>query len=142
MVQRIIDQLQFNLTIPSSVAISALLLGLVAVVYLGMAFGVRYGEHVWAGAHVGRLPAEKRWWSLFYGLGLLGSALVLLDAADVIEAGLIPAAWAMAAGFVVTCLLGLATLFALVKGSTWERMFFAPITFLGAGVAFWLTFLA
>jgi hypothetical protein len=115
------------------------LLGLAGLVHLGMAFGIRYGELVWSGAHVGRLPAEQRWWSLLYGLGLIGSGLVLLDLANVIEAW-IPTRWTTAAGFAVTCLLALATIFALVRGSTSERMVFAPITFLGAGLTSWLTF--
>jgi hypothetical protein len=129
-----------NISITSSVTISATLLGLVAIVYLLMAVGVRHGELVWAGTHVGRLPAEQRWWSLVYGVGLMLSGFVLLDMADSVGYELVPGDWLVAAGFVVVCLLGVATLVALLKGSRWERMFFAPITFLGAGLAYWLTF--
>ncbi len=141
MLQGIADRIETGLTPSSSAMISAGLLGLVAIAYLAMAFGVRYGEVVWSGSHIGRLPSEQRWWSLFYGVGLIGSALVLVDVADVADLDLIPATWDVAAGFVAACLLGLATLFALFRGTTWERMLFAPITFLGAGLAWWLSFI-
>lgn len=133
-------QLQIGLAISSAATVAAVLVGWVSIVYLAMAFGVRHGELVWSGSHVGRLPAEQRWWSVFYGLALLGSALVLLDLANVVALESIPQRWNVAEGFVATCLLGGATVVALVKGSTWERMFFAPITLLGAGVAYWLAF--
>lgn len=136
------DQFPMGLPITSSATIAAVLLGWVALVYLGMAIGLRHGELVWSGSHVGRLPAEQRWWSIFYGLGLVGSAVVLLELAEVVEVELIAEEWTVAWGFVALCLLGLATVAALVKGSTWERMLFAPITLLGAGMVYWLAFVS
>ena len=138
----IANQFQIGLSISTAAGVAAVLVAWVALVYLGMGLGLRHGELVWAGDHVGRLPTEQRWWSVFYGVALLASALVLLDLAGVVEVEFVEQHWIVAEGFVATCLLGLATLVALVKGTTWERMFFAPITFLGAGVAYWLTFVA
>lgn len=138
----IVAQLQISLPISASAIIAAVLLGWAALVHLGMASGIRYGELVWSGSHVGRLPTEQRWWSVFYGLGLLGSAVVLLHSAEVVEVGFIPTEWTVSAGFVATCLLGVATVVALVRGSRFERMFFAPITLLGGGLAYWLAFVS
>jgi hypothetical protein len=140
MLDRIADQLPFDLSATSAAIIGAMLLGWVALVYLVMAFGVRNGELVWSGRHIGRLPAEQRWWSLFYGLGLIASGYVLLESTGAIDVALIPDRWLGSADFAVMCFLGFATLFGLLGGSTWERMLFVPITLLGAGMAAWLTF--
>lgn len=129
-----------NIDVPSAATVSALLLGWVAVVHLVMAFGVRSGDLVWSGRRIGRLPAEQRWWSFFYGVGLIGSGLVLLELAEAIPSRLISGHWRQSAGFVVAALLGVATLSGLLKGSTWERMLFVPITLLGSGLAAWLAF--
>jgi hypothetical protein len=138
----VLDSLSDLVHIDASTAalISASLLAWVAVVYLLTAAGVRSGELVWAGRHISRLPAEQRWWSLLYGIALLGSGLVLLQLAGAINVELIPEQWLQGAGFAVTCLLAIATVAGLVRGSTWERMLFVPATLLGAGLAAWLTF--
>lgn len=135
-------QFQTGLSIAASATIAAVLLGWAALVHFGMASGLRYGELVWSGSRIGRLPSEQRWWSGFYGLGLLGSAAVILHSASVVEFELILEEWTLAAGFIATSLLGVATVFALVKGSTFERMLLAPITLLGAGMAYWLAFIS
>lgn len=119
---------------------SVALLGWVVIVYLAMGLGVRSGELVWSGRHIGRLPGEQRVWSLLYGGVLAASGVVLLDIGDVIDTGLLPDRWVPSAGFAVMALLTVATLFKLARGSTWERMLFAPIALLGAGMAAWLTF--
>ena len=140
MLQRLSDQIAIDVTASSAAVVSALLLGWVAIVYLVMALGVRSGELVWSGRYVSRLPAEQRWWSFFYGAGLIVSAYVLLEMTSVISPGWISDRWLEAAGFGVMGFLTLATVFALFGGSTWERMLFVPITLLGAGLAAWLTF--
>lgn len=118
----------------------AVCLILVAAIYLAMAFGVRSGELIWGGRHVGRLPGEQRVWSFLYGLSLLASALVILELSDAMTTGLVPSETLMSAGFAVTSLLGLATVTALARGSRWERWAFAPVTLVGAGLAGWLIF--
>lgn len=130
-----------NIDRPSIGYIAALLVGWVAVVYFSMAFGVRSGELVFSGRHVGRLPAEKRWWGFLYGLGLVLSGLVLLDLAGVTSLHWIPEGLDRSVGFVVAALLGVGTLFGAFAGSRWERMLFVPITLLGSAVAIWLTFM-
>lgn len=138
--QNVLDRLVAAVDPSLAAMVSAALLGWVAVVYLIMGFGVRSAELVWAGRHVSRLPAEKRVWSVLYGLGLLASGLVLLDLSGTIGTGLVPSGFATSAEFVVLAFLGVSTAFALFVGSTWERMLFAPITLLGAGLAGWLIF--
>jgi hypothetical protein len=135
----IADRLPFDIDPPSAAILSASLLAWVALVYLVMAFGVRSGDLVWSGRHPGRLPAEHRWWSLLYGIGLLGAGSILLEMTGVIDTGLLGSRWLDSAGFAVVSVLGVATLLALARGSTWERVLFVPITFLGAGLAAWLT---
>lgn len=129
-----------NIDRPSIGFIAALLVGWVAVVYLTMAFGVRSGELVFSGRHIGRLPAEKRWWGFLYGFGLVVSGLTLLELAGVTSMNWIPGNLDRSAGFVVAAVLGVGTLFAAFSGSRWERMLFVPITLLGSAVAIWLTF--
>jgi hypothetical protein len=116
------------------------LLGVVGLLYLAMGFGLRWGELVWSGRHVGRLPAEQRWWSFFYALGLLGSAYVLLELTDAVDLGLLPTAWVEASGFVIMSFLGVATLASLFAGSRWERFAFAPVTLAGSLLAAWTIF--
>ncbi|MFP3880879.1 MAG: hypothetical protein ACLFRT_08280 [Actinomycetota bacterium] len=140
MLAEITSQIPVEMDIPMAAITSASLLGWVAMVYLIMGFGVRSGELVWSGRYIGRLPGEQRGWSLLYGLVLAGSGLVLLEIGDVIDTGLLPSRWILSAGFTVVALLTVATLFKLARGSSWERVLFAPITLLGAGVAAWLTF--
>lgn len=140
MLETFISQIPIRLDLSAAGVIGAALLAWVALVYLVMALGVRSGELVWSGRHVSRLPAEQRFWSLLYGVALIGAAFALLEMTDVIETGLIPGQWMGSVGFAVTCLLGIATLIGLFKGSTWERVLFAPITLLGAGLAGWITF--
>lgn len=118
----------------------ALLVGWVAVVYLAMGFGVRAGDLVFAGRHVGRLPREQRWWGLLYGALLLTSGFILLELAGALSTNLIPDSSVRSAGFVVAAVLGVATVFCSVNGSRWERMLFVPITLLGSALAAWLTF--
>lgn len=140
MLEEIASQIPVEMDIPMAAITSASLLGWVAIVYLLMAFGVRSGELVWSGRHIGRLPGEQRGWSLLYGVVLVGSGLVLLEIAGVIDTGLLPGRWLLSAGFTVGALLTVATLFKLVRGSSWERVLFAPITLLGAALTAWLSF--
>lgn len=140
MLEEIARQIPVGIDLPTATITSASLLAWVAIVYLVMGFGVRSGELVWSGRHIGRLPGEQRAWSLLYGAVLIGSGVVMLDIGDVFDTGLLPGRWLLSAGFTVVALLTVATLFKLVRGSTWERMLFAPITLLGAGLAAWLTF--
>ncbi len=134
------DWLPFSIDPTGAAVVSAALLAWVGLVYLITAFGVRSGELVWSGRHPGRLPAEQRWWGALYGAGLIGSGLVLLEMTGVFRTGLLAGRRLLPAGFAVVAVLGVATLFALVKGSTWERMLFVPITLFGAALTAWLTF--
>lgn len=140
MLEGIAAQFPADIDTPTAAAVSAALLGWVAVVYLTMALGARSGELVWSGRYVSRLPTEQRWWSFFYGLGLGASAFVLVDMTGAIGTSLIDTRLLESAGFTVVAFLGVATLLGLAKGSTWERMLFVPITLFGAGLAAWLTF--
>lgn len=140
MFEQIADAIPFDVSLSFAAVMSAALLGWMAIVYFVMAAGVRYGELVWSGRHVGRLPVELRWWGLLYGLGLVICGVVLLDASGVLGTGVIPNSWSEFAVFAVMCFLGLSAVFALLRGSTWERMFLAPISLLGAGLAAWLLF--
>ena len=138
--EEIARQIPVEMGAPMAATMTAALLGWVAVVYLLMGFGVRLGELVWSGRYISRLPAEQRWWSLIYGTVLVGTALVLLDIGDVVDWGLLPEGLVLSAGSAVASLLTVATLLSIARGSSWERMLFAPITLLGAGLAAWLTF--
>lgn len=123
----------------TALAIAILVAG-VAVVYLVMGFGLRHGELIWSGRHVGRLPDEQRWWSLLHGLALLLSAGVILEISGVTDIGVIPSRWLESAGILVTAYLGITAIIGLLRGSAWERMIFTPITLLGCGLVGWLTF--
>lgn len=138
MLDGIASQVSLSIDPSAAATASAALLGWVALVYLLTGFGVRSGELVWSGRHIGRLPPEQRWWSLSYGAALLVSGLVLLEMTEV--TGLMDSRWHGSAGFAVASVLGLATFVGLARGSTWERMLFVPITLFGTGLAVWLTF--
>lgn len=138
-----IEQLQQaleGLAVTDIGVVAAGLLTWVAIVYFTMAFGVRSGDLVWTGYWPGRLPTNMRWRSGLYGVGLVGSGYILLNLTGVVDSDLIPGHWMTSAGFVVTAFLTVAALASLLKGSRWERMFFVPITLLGAGLAAWATF--
>lgn len=129
-------------SLPYDIAIlaTAALLSWVALVYFVVAFGVRLGELVWAGRQPRLLDPGLRARSLGYGVLLLVSGWVLAVATGVISSSPIPDRWMRSATFSVAAFLGVAFLFSLSRGSRWERMLFAPILFLGAAMAAWLTF--
>ena len=129
-------------SLPYDMAIlaTAALLSWVALVHFVVAFGVRLGELVWAGRQPRLLDPGLRARSLGYGVLLLVSGWVLAVATEVITSSPIPDRWMRSATFSVAAFLGVAFLFSLSRGSRWERMLFAPILFLGAAIATWLTF--
>lgn len=129
-------------SLPYDMAIlaTAALLSWVALVHFVVAFGVRLGELVWAGRQPRLLDPGLRARSLGYGVLLLVSGWVLALATGVIPSSPIPDRWMRSATFSVAAFLGVAFLFSLFRGSRWERMLFAPILFLGAAMAAWLTF--
>lgn len=118
---------------------ASVLLGWVALVHLLMASGLRLGELVWAGQQPRLLQPELRVRSMLFGLGVAGSAVVLAFATGILESP-IPHRWDRSATFGVTAFLGVGLAYCLFVGSRWERMLFAPILFLGASFAGWLTF--
>lgn len=118
----------------------AVLLAMIGVVYWVVAFGVRIGEIVWGGRHVGRLPGEQRAWSFLYGLGMFGSSIVLLELSGATDFGLLNKGWQRSAGVVVMGFLGTAGLASILKGTRWERWLFGPIALGGTALAWWLTF--
>lgn len=120
--------------------VTTALLGWVALVHLLVAFGVRSGELVWAGRQPRLLAPALRARSLAYAIALMASAWVLAIGTGLIESSLIPDRWMRSATFSVAAFLGVAFLFSVFRGSRWERMLFAPIVLLGAGMATWLTF--
>jgi uncharacterized membrane protein SirB2 len=115
------------------------LLAWVALVHFVVAFGVRRGELVWAGRQPRLLQPGLRARSFGYGTMLLVSGWILAMAAGVVPNSLIPERWMRSATFSVAAFLGLAFMASVLRGSRWERMLFAPIVLLGAGVATWLT---
>jgi hypothetical protein len=118
---------------------TAALLVWVALVHVVVAFGARVGELVWAGRQPRLLDPSLRRRSFAYAVLLVSSALVIAFATGLLDSP-IPERWMQSATFAVTAFLGIACLFSLFKGSRWERMFFAPITLLGALLAGWLAF--
>lgn len=130
--------MSFDLSTAAIVA--SLLMAGVAVVYLAMALGARSGQLIWSGRYVGRLPTEQRVWGFVYGLLLILSGMVLLQATEAVGVEWISARWLESALVSVMVVLGVATLAGLARGSKWERWLFAPITLLGAGLAGWLAF--
>lgn len=128
------------LTQDMAIIITTALLGWVALVHFVVAFGVRLGELVWAGRQPRLLDPALRARSFGYGVLLLGSSWILAIATDVISSSLIPDRWMRSATFSVAAFLAVAFLFSVFRGSTWERMLFAPILLLAAAIATWLTF--
>lgn len=129
-----------SLTRDIAIIVTAALLGWIALVHLVVASGVRVGELVWAGRQPRLLAPARRARSLAYAVLLLVSGWVLAFGTGVIEGSLIADRWMRPATFSVASFLGVAFLFSVFRGSRWERMFFAPIVLLGAGIAVWLTF--
>lgn len=119
---------------------TAALLSWVALVHVLLASGVRLGELVWSGKQPRLLDPELRLRSLLFALLLLTSAWVLTMATGVLTS-VIPGRWMQSATFAVTAFLSVGLLYSLFRGSTWERMLFAPIMAMGALLAGWLTFL-
>ncbi len=127
------------ITVEDSALLAAALLFWVALIYFIVAGGVRAGELVWSGRQPRLLDPSLRVRSLVYGLLLFGSALVLVFASGAI-ASPIDQRWMESATLIVTVFLGIVGVISLAFGSRWERMFFAPIIFLGAVVSGWMTF--
>lgn len=127
------------MTAETAALVSASLLMWVALVHLVMAGGLRSGELVWSGRQPRRLDASLRLRSLVYAMLLLGSALILGTTTGLLSWRIIPGHLVRSATFSVSAVLGVATIYGLGWGSRWERMFFAPITLLGAFLAGWMT---
>lgn len=127
------------MTAREAALITSMLLGWVALVHLLMASGLRLGELVWSGQQPRLLEPGLRVRSLLFGLGVAGSAMVLVFATGILESP-IPSRWDMSATFTVTAFLGVSFFYCVFAGSTWERMLFSPILALGASLAGWLTF--
>ena len=118
----------------------AILLGWVAVVHLALAAGLRRGELVWAGRYPRLLTPDLRLRSALIAVLLLLSGWTLSEATGLVTAGLIPDRYMQSATFMATAFLGAYALYALISGSRWERMIFAPIMLAGTALAAWLTF--
>jgi hypothetical protein len=129
-----------SLTHDMAILVTTALLAWVALVYFVVGFGVRLGELVWAGRQPRLLEPALRARSVAYGVFLLVSGWILAIATGVISTSPIPQHWIRSATFCVAAFLGVAFLFSVFRGSKWERMLFAPILLLGAGMATWLTF--
>jgi hypothetical protein len=120
--------------------LAASLLTWVALVHLVMALGVRRGELVWSGRYPRLLVPSLRRRSLGYAVLLVVSAWILAVYGGAVESSPIPDSWLRPAGWAVTALLSVAVVYAIFKGSRWERALFLPITLFGAILAGWLTF--
>lgn len=118
----------------------AISLGLIALVHLALAWGLRRGELVWSGRQPRLLAPDLRLRSALVALLLLLSAWTLAEATG-LTSGPIPELYVQSATFMVTAFLTTYFLYSLIWGSRWERMIFAPVMLAGAGVAGWLTFL-
>lgn len=129
------------MTLETAAIATAALLVWVALVHVVMAAGVRRGELLWSGQQPRLLAPELRVRSFLYALLLILSAWVLAMATGVV-AEAIPERWMPSATFAVTAFLSIGFLYSVWRGSTWERMLFAPIMLLGAMLAGWLTFWA
>ena len=123
------------LSTESLTLLAAGLLVWIAIVHLPMAFGVRNGSIVWSGRYPRRLSSELRRRSLYYSLVMIASAWVLASIGGVIDNPLIPEAWHRSAGLAVAVFLVIASFHSFRWGSTWERVFFGPITLFGATLA-------
>ena len=104
-----------------------------------MAFGVRHGELVWTG-DLRVLPPDLRRRSLGYAILLVLSAWLLAAFGGLIDIAPVRSDWLRSAGWSVMVFLGVAGLYSLWKGSTWERRMFGPFLLFGGGFAAWLTF--
>ena len=123
-----------------SVVASGLLI-LVAAVHFLLAFGVRRGELVWGGRYFhGRLPPGLRRRSLGFGILLLVSSWLLLELAGFKGLNTIPERWYRSAGLVLTVFLAVTGLYAVLRGSRWERYLFGPILLTASVLAGLLTF--
>lgn len=122
------------------VLIASSLLLWVALVHVLMAAGTRNGDLVWSAQQPRRLDPALRVRSGLYVILIVASVWILVSESGSLDIPAVPAQWSLSATFVVTAILGVATIYNLGWGSTWERMLFAPITFLGALLAGWLAF--
>lgn len=129
-----------TLPLQTVVLVTAALLGWVALVHLVVASGVRAGELVWAGRQPRLLAPALRVRSFAYALALLVSGWIIAIGTGVITWSPISDRWMPSATFCVASFLATAFLFSVFRGSTWERLLFAPIVALGCGIATWLTF--
>lgn len=120
--------------------VASALLVWVALVYTVLAFGVRRGELAWGARYPRLLPPPHRWGSAFYALGLVLSAVVLVELAGLVDLVTLPDGVMRATGWVVMVFLVVTALFSLFKGSRWERMLFGPINIISALLAGWYTF--
>ena len=120
--------------------LAATLMAWVALVHLVVAMGVRRGELVWSGRYPRLLPPSLRWRSFGYAVLLILSAWVVGAYGGALDIAPVPDAWMMSAGWGVMALLSFAAIYAIVRGSRWERVLFLPITLFGATLAGWLTF--
>lgn len=120
--------------------LAAALLTWVALVHLVVAMGVRRGELVWSGRYPRLLIPSLRRRSFGYAVLLLLSAWVVAAYGGALDVAPVPEAWMMSAGWAVMALLSFAAIYAIVRGSIWERVLFLPITLYGAILAGWLTF--
>ena len=122
------------------VFIASSLLLWVALVHVVMAAGSRTGELVWSAQQPRRLAPALRVRSVLYVILIVASVWLLLSETGMLNLPGVPPQWSLSATFVVTAFLSVATIYNVGWGSTWERMLFAPITFLGALLAGWLAF--
>lgn len=129
----------FDISVQEAALGAAALLGWVALVHLLLASGVRLGELVWSGQQPRLLDPGLRVRSFLFGIGVAGSAIVLIFVTGILDSP-IPARWDRSATFVVSAFLGVSFLYCVFAGSRWERMLFAPILLLGSLLAGWLTF--
>jgi hypothetical protein len=119
---------------------TASLLCWVALVHVTLAAGIRRGELVWSGRQPRLLDPGLRLRSAVSAVLLVASAWVLAEATGALTIGLLPNQYMLSATFSVTAFLGIYFIYAVFKGSRWERWLFAPIVLSGAGLAGWLTF--
>jgi hypothetical protein len=136
---RLLD-VESYLDLQTSVAIASSLLLWVALVHVVMAAGSRHGDLVWSARQPRRLDPALRARSFVFVVLIVASVGILLSETGWLDLPTVPPQWSMSAMFVVTAFLGVATIYNIGWGSTWERVLFAPIAFLGALLAGWLAF--
>lgn len=122
-----------------SAVVSGLLI-LMAAVHFLLAFGLRRGELVWAGRYSRRLPPELRRLSLGFGILLLVSSWLLAELAEFKGLNTIPEKWYQSVGFVITVFFVVTGLYAISRGSKWERYLFGPVLLIAGMLAGLLTF--